>query len=140
MAIFFGCLFALTVSGIIIWGVLKRIKQVVNAMQQVTSGDGQLRHRLEIVGRDEITQLSTSYNFFIEKLENVINLIVGSSANLSKEAILLTEDSEKLKTSAEEQSNGIEMLAQRLELLNQQSSDILQQASTTLNASEETEK
>jgi len=135
MAIFMGALFALLVSGIIIWRILRRIHEVVDAMKMVTSTDGELSHRLSEKGCDEITQLSIYYNLFVEKLENVVNLIIASSQNMSKETVALTDGSVKLKETAFAQQAGIDLLAENIRQLDSQSGNISAKTGFTLQAS-----
>lgn len=66
--------------------IIKRtISTPLNALilraDNLSSGDGDLTRKLEVVGRDEIAEASTSINRFIEK----VRILIGEAKNLSNE-------------------------------------------------------
>ena len=66
--------------------IIKRtISNPLNALilraDNLSSGDGDLTRKLEVVGRDEIAEASTSINRFIEK----VRILIGEAKNLSNE-------------------------------------------------------
>ena len=79
----------LTIAGVtllIVWtatSIVKRLKRVTNSLKEIASGDGDLHSRLEIAGNDEIAELSTAFNTFVENLESVIDESIKSIAKLA---------------------------------------------------------
>nr|WP_051150674.1 cache domain-containing protein [Treponema pedis] len=55
------------------------LRKVVNGLQTIAQGDGDLRTRLPLIGRDEITLLSDYFNRTIEKIGNSIKSVSGST-------------------------------------------------------------
>jgi len=65
--------------------VIKRLTTTQQAMHAIASGEG-LMHRLSETGYDELSQLAKDFNFFVDKIKRVVDLVILSSANLAQEA------------------------------------------------------
>ncbi|MFQ5488514.1 MAG: methyl-accepting chemotaxis protein [Gammaproteobacteria bacterium] len=105
-----GALIVVLINFFINRNILQRLNQVITAMEGMATGTGQLSHRLEDNGGDEISQLSRAFNKFADKIQNVINMVMESSTVLAKEAGNMSEASSKAKEGAERQKceiNGI---------------------------------
>ncbi|MFJ1300802.1 methyl-accepting chemotaxis protein [Pseudomonadota bacterium AL_CKDN230030165-1A_HGKHYDSX7] len=63
---------ALLVAALFTAQAFKRLSAVRDAMDTIGSGDGDMTHRLAVVGRDEVAQISTSFNAFVEKISGVM--------------------------------------------------------------------
>jgi methyl-accepting chemotaxis protein len=68
-----AALISLTLAavGIAAWFTSKsfrRLGKVRDAMAVIGSGTGDLTHRLQVVGNDEITQIATAFNGFVDKI------------------------------------------------------------------------
>ncbi|VVE58130.1 chemotaxis protein [Pandoraea horticolens] len=50
----------------------RRLSQVRDAMDTIGSGGGDLTHRLDVVGHDEVAQISRSFNAFVDKISTVM--------------------------------------------------------------------
>lgn len=57
---------------------LKPLKQMRDAMQDIASGQGDLRQRLPVLGRDELNQLSLAFNDFMVRMHETVTLVNGS--------------------------------------------------------------
>lgn len=57
------------------------LNALIDRANNLSSGDGDLTHKLEVIGSDEIAQASTSINRFIEK----VRILISEAKNLSNE-------------------------------------------------------
>lgn len=68
---------ACVVFSILTFFLIKSITSSVSTMKDLTqdlsSGDGDLQKRLHIKGKDEIKEISTDINTFIEKIQDIVN-------------------------------------------------------------------
>ncbi len=101
--------------------VLKPINQAVEGLRDIAEGDGDLTLRLPVNTNDEIGDLSTWFNTFIEKLQYIIGDLTtqaetmdGSSlallevaSGLSKRAVNTSERSTSVSGAAEEMAKNI---------------------------------
>jgi methyl-accepting chemotaxis protein len=61
--------------------ISKPLNDLIARADNLSSGDGDLTRKLEIIGNDEIAQASTSINRFIEK----VRILISEAKNLSNE-------------------------------------------------------
>ncbi|CCN48888.1 Methyl-accepting chemotaxis protein [Vibrio nigripulchritudo MADA3029] len=78
----FGALFV--VIGLVVISVsssrlVKPIREVVARLHDIASGEGDLTQRLKVSSNDEIGQLSSEFNQFLEKLQTIIRDLVNTT-------------------------------------------------------------
>ncbi len=91
--------------------IAKPLESVVEAMQNIASGDGDLTQELSTHGKDEITQLSLHYNTFALKLRNTIGNLLNSAATLKQSAEALGNQASQALHISEDQSQQTEQIA-----------------------------
>ncbi len=132
-----GALFALGINYRINRGILRRIDKVITAMEGISEGTGQLSHRLEITGKDEITRLASAFNNFATKIQNVINLVMESSTVLAREAQKMSDLSAKTRQGAEQQKAEIDNIADAIKGISHSVDEVAQSASAAAQATQE---
>ncbi|VVE37758.1 methyl-accepting chemotaxis protein [Pandoraea soli] len=65
-------LIALVIASIFTSRAFKRLSIVRDAMDTIGSGDGDLTQRLDVIGQDEVAQISKSFNAFVDKISSVM--------------------------------------------------------------------
>jgi len=85
----FGVLFAAS-------SMVKPIISMLDNLQSIAKGEGDLTKRLQVEGSDEISQLGSAFNEFIEKLQNIIknvadvtNDVKSASGNINQQTKLM---------------------------------------------------
>ncbi|MDO6528309.1 HAMP domain-containing protein, partial [Motilimonas sp. 1_MG-2023] len=63
--------------------VTKPIAQVSNMLQDIGAGGGDLRQLLPVNGNDEIAQLASGFNIFIDKIQQSIIEVASTSKLLN---------------------------------------------------------
>ncbi|MDQ8033263.1 methyl-accepting chemotaxis protein [Bordetella genomosp. 1] len=63
---------ALVVAALFTARAFKRLSAVRDAMDTIGSGDGDMTQRLDVVGGDEVAQISASFNAFVDKISQVM--------------------------------------------------------------------
>ena len=91
--------------------IVKPIENVVAAMQNIASGDGDLTQELSAHGKDEVTQLSLHYNTFALKLRTTISHLLNSAATLKQSAEALGNQASQALHISEDQSQQTEQIA-----------------------------
>ncbi len=90
-----GILIALCAAWVISFMITKPLNNAVYAMHEIAEGDGDLTSRLQANGKDEISELGYGFNHFVAKVQETINEISGSLAQLASAAeqmSLITND------------------------------------------------
>jgi methyl-accepting chemotaxis protein len=78
-------LFTLMIISLVNRAVCKPVSIVVDALQQVSNGDGDLSIRIPASGNNEAAQVATSYNSFADKMQAVVDEVVHVSAKMEAE-------------------------------------------------------
>jgi methyl-accepting chemotaxis protein len=88
--------------------VVNPIRRAVHAMQDIAAGEGDLTHRLEVKGNDELAQLAMAFNSFVDQLRNTISQVTGNTQRLASA-------SEEVSQIANETSGGVDQQRQETE-------------------------
>ncbi len=122
------------ISGVFISSTITvSIKDVVNSLEEMASGEGDLTRRLESKGSDEIGQLVTQFNNFVEKLQGIIGHIMGSTAQLAAAAEEMSEVSQSSNQSINQQQDEVNQVATAM---NEMSATVLEVASNASHAAQ----
>ncbi|MDM8354757.1 methyl-accepting chemotaxis protein [Pandoraea communis] len=65
-------LISLAIASVFTSRAFKRLSTVRDAMDTIGSGDGDMTQRLDVIGHDEVAQISTSFNAFVDKISTVM--------------------------------------------------------------------
>lgn len=95
---------------LIIRSIVKPLRASIAAMDDIAEGEGDLTHRLNDEGNDEIARLGASFNNFVSKIQVLVKA-VQESAEHEKEAAqrlrALTHSSSELSSSLAAQTNSV---------------------------------
>tara|TARA_R110002074_G_scaffold209815_1_gene378808 strand:+ start:1518 stop:3137 length:1620 start_codon:yes stop_codon:yes gene_type:complete len=99
-------------SGFLIGLMIERnVMNVVDALDEIAEGEGDLTQRLDSKGNDEIGKLANSFNRFMSKLQPIIRQVSDSTLELSTSAERMTSISAENKTSSARQHQETELVA-----------------------------
>lgn len=87
------------------------LENVVVAMHNIASGDGDLTQELNTYGKDEIAELSQNYNTFALKLRTTISHLLTSATTLKQSAEALGQQASEALDINENQSQQTEQIA-----------------------------
>ena len=97
--------FAVLVS-VIIFKIIKPLKRVGAAVNNLASGDADLTQRIEVHGNDEFAEISTGINIFIEMLHKIVSELNLAQKELTAIGIDLgTNSQESASATAEIMAN-----------------------------------
>lgn len=100
----------LLVFVVIIRSIVRPLRTTIAALDDIAEGEGDLTHRLDDSGRDEIALLAKSFNNFVAKIQSLV-LAVQESAQHEQEAAQrlrqLTGSSSELSSRLVSQTNSV---------------------------------
>lgn len=102
-------------GGWIVASIVRPMRQVMHAMQDVAEGDGDLTQRLSYQGKDEIGQTVSAFNKFIEKIQQVIIEVRGGVYSMKHSADEISAGNVNLSQRTEEQASSLEETASSME-------------------------
>jgi methyl-accepting chemotaxis protein len=91
---------AAAISFLVQAAIVKPINTVVDALKDIAQGEGDLTRRIRTNSHDEVGELATWFNTFIEKVHTIIGDFSGTAAALNTNA-------EKLSKTAKETEKGV---------------------------------
>ncbi|THB79227.1 MAG: methyl-accepting chemotaxis protein [Desulfobulbaceae bacterium] len=68
----------------IIFGIVKALKSMIHSFQDVAEGEGDLTKRIELDSQDELAELSSWFNLFLEKLQSIIKQLSQSASSVDE--------------------------------------------------------
>lgn len=104
--------FALLVIVLIIGGLVgllaarlfvKPLEKTVDAIRDIAEGEGDLTQRIKIDSNDELGELATWFNLFMQKLQGMISSLADVSINLGASSSQLSSLSETAKSGLQQQ-------------------------------------
>ncbi|WP_221074526.1 methyl-accepting chemotaxis protein [Agarivorans aestuarii] len=87
------------------------ITRITVRINDISQGDGDLTQRLEVQRNDEIGELATSFNQFVDLLEGLIGNVNKFSVELNQSIAGIAQKSEQTTEVSKEQNQSVEMIA-----------------------------
>ena len=88
----------LLLAGFVSYSITCPLRQAVHAMHDIAEGEGDLTHRLEQKGRNEISDLAGAFNQFASKVQNMVQQVTRSVEQIStasEEMSMITDQTNK---------------------------------------------
>ena len=89
-------------SLIIIQGIVRALKGIIAAFQDIAEGEGDLTKRIPVNGKDEISVLAGFFNTFLEKLQKIIVQLAENASSVDRSSTELQNISRELARSSQE--------------------------------------
>jgi methyl-accepting chemotaxis protein len=90
--------------------ILNRIGKTNLGIQAIATGDGDLNRRIEVNGNDEVSQLSSNFNLFADKLHMIVGTVQKTTTQLSETSSLLGSEMGETKKNIQEITKSTEIL------------------------------
>lgn len=103
-------LLALAVSYAVQKSIVGPINNIVDALRNISEGEGDLTRRLPVSGRDEVAELASCFNLFVERLQGIIGNVVQTAASVRKDAQLLSTTARDNELAIQHQQNEIQQI------------------------------
>ena len=129
-------LIGLILSVFVSRGVTVPINKAVVRIKDVAEGEGDLTKRLEVDTRDELGEMATWFNTFMQNLQTMIKEIAANSVTLSSASTELSTISQQMSSNAEQTSGKSNTVAAASEEMSTNISSVasaMEQAATNLN-------
>ena len=99
---------ALLVAAVAAWAITRSIvdplQRLCSRLDGIAHGDGDLTARLEVTGRDELTEVAGLFNSFVDQIAGTIRDVAGSAATLAAATEQLTGNSTMIAVASQEAS------------------------------------
>ncbi len=116
---------AIIVTSLVSRGITRPVRAMAQHLGEMAQGGGDLTKRIEIISHDEVGQMASSFNLFVNKLEEIISEVRTSSDGIASAATQVATSAASLSQGTSEQAASIEETTSSLE---QMSASITQNA------------
>ncbi|WP_051326410.1 methyl-accepting chemotaxis protein [Aliagarivorans taiwanensis] len=106
-----GFVFALVIAFFLPKVVVEGITAVSDRIKDIAQGDGDLTQRVEVKSQDELGELGTNFNQFVEQLESLIRSVREYADELNTVVVDLTGKAAQSTEIGTEQNQSVEMIA-----------------------------
>lgn len=99
------------VINIIALSIVNPIKNAIEMLKDIAEGEGDLTKRLKVTSGDEIEEMATWFNTFIDKIEQIIKQVKESATQLASGSDEVSSGAQQIADGAQQQSAGFEELS-----------------------------
>ncbi|MGD8175201.1 methyl-accepting chemotaxis protein [Marinimicrobium sp. ARAG 43.8] len=111
--------------------ITKPVNQVVRALRDISEGEGDLTRRLPVSGSDEIAELATCFNTFVERLHSIISSVATTSQEVSENAHMVSQLSNENERAIKNQQSEIEQVVVAIKQMANVVQDVTESVSET---------
>ncbi|PMO06541.1 chemotaxis protein [Vibrio splendidus] len=127
-------LFGLAIIAFSSLSIVKPIRQVVDRLNDIASGEGDLTQRLEVKSQDEIGQLSQGFNLFLDKLQHTIKEVIQTTEQVASTTSQAKASASSTRESSESQFKEVDLVATAAEEMTQTAGLVVQNAEVAVDA------
>ncbi|MEZ9711509.1 methyl-accepting chemotaxis protein [Vibrio cyclitrophicus] len=127
-------LFGLAIIAFASLSIVKPIRQVVDRLNDIASGEGDLTQRLEVKSQDEIGQLSQGFNLFLDKLQHTIKEVIQTTEQVASTTSQAKASASSTRESSESQFKEVDLVATAAEEMTQTAGLVVQNAEVAVDA------
>jgi len=111
--------------------LMRPLRALSQAMVNLSSGEADLRTKLEVHGNDELAAIGSGFNQFVAKIHDVLTQVRGNADSVANASAEIAQGNNDLSARTEHQASALEQTAASMEELNstvQQNADNARQA------------
>lgn len=116
--------------------ITRPINDAVAGLKDIAQGEGDLTMRLKVASKDEVGEMATWFNTFIEKLQGIIKQISENASNVGASSTQLSQIAANLLSNAEDTSQRANNVAASAEEMSANLNNVaaaMEQSSTNAN-------
>ncbi|MCG5536308.1 methyl-accepting chemotaxis protein [Ectothiorhodospira mobilis] len=113
------------------------MQQMTRGLRGIAQGDGDLSHRLEVRGSDEICQAAQAFNAMMDNFRDLIARVLDSTAHLAKAASDLAAITERTDAGVSKQRSEVDQLATAMNEMNATAQEVASNAQQGADATSE---
>ena len=103
--------FVILITVVLNRGIVVPIKTMIDRTKDIAQGEGDLTKRIPVDSKDEVGELGSWVNAFIEKIQGLISQITDSANQVSAATGEISSSSQQIADGAQQQAAGFEELS-----------------------------
>jgi methyl-accepting chemotaxis protein len=128
----------LIVSAIVVvsLNISRRLSEMLERVQDIASGDGDLTKKVEVKSMDEFGMLGTAINQFIDKVSGIIQMVQSASDRVSSTSMTLAQQGRELEESMNDQRGRIMQVSSAITEMSSSVHEVANQCNTASEAAD----
>lgn len=120
--------------------IVGAVHRIRDSLDDMASGEGDLTCRLPITSQDELGELSTSFNRFVDKIHRLIQQVAGTTTELSGLVDTVAEQSKRSEQSMAVQHRETEQVATAINEMSAAAHEVAESAKSAAQAARQTDQ
>ncbi|MBJ7536710.1 methyl-accepting chemotaxis protein [Marinomonas transparens] len=131
-------LITLLISFVIVRSILLPIRQIQNALGNIADGEGDLTARLPKSGNDQLTQIATSYNTFVERLSQTLTKAVSLNKEVEEKSLELKSVASKTQAITQQREGMFTQMADTIREVDSFKDEVIESTQSTITSAQTT--
>ncbi len=131
------------IAALVFWitqSIIQPLKKTVQAMHDIAQGDGDLTHRIDETGKDELTELAQTFNLFIDKIHGLVKQTTDVTSWLSAAAEELSSSSTQARELVTRQHHESDQVAAAINQMTATVAEVARNAAEAAKAAQDTDR
>lgn len=120
--------------------ILRPLLQIKQNLDDMAQGDGDLTHRLPVTSRDELGELSASFNRFVEKIHSLVQQVAGTTTQLSGLVGAVASQAQRSEQAMADQRSETDQVATAINEMSAAAHEVAMSAQRAAEAARETDQ
>ncbi|OOZ38705.1 hypothetical protein BOW53_14365 [Solemya pervernicosa gill symbiont] len=121
-------LFIIAIATFLAWSITRPINKTTDAMHGIATGEGDLTGRLEVIGHDEVAELSDGFNAFVDKLHKMVVQVAESTEQLARSASEVSNITSQTNHAVRRQQGETDQVATAINQMNASAQEVASNA------------
>jgi methyl-accepting chemotaxis protein len=122
---------------LVVRSIAKAVQHIVDRLDDIASGDGDLTQRVDDSRRDELGQLARAFNTFVGKVHSIISDVAGVARDVAAASTQMAATSSEMAQGMDDQSRRATEVAAAVEEMSSTVSQVAQMSSGAAQAADE---
>jgi methyl-accepting chemotaxis protein len=136
VALFLGVFMSWLVSR----SIVRPVRALVIRLKDIAQGEGDLTQRVDEDRKDEVGELATWFNLFVEKIHSVIFEVSASAREVASSATEISASSEEMASGMSEQSSQVMQISSAMEQMSASVVEVARQSAEAVGNAENSGK
>lgn len=130
----------IVVMNYVAYKVTAPLRSMLSTFEDIANGEGDLTHRVNAEGKDEIAKLGQAFDLFVSKLHGIMSEVSATTGQVSQAATTINQQTEHLKSQLEEHNQETEQVVTAVTEMSSTAHEVAQNANQVSNATSDANK
>lgn len=120
--------------------IVRPIQRIKDNLDDIAAGEGDLTHRLQITSQDEVGELASSFNRFVDKIHGMVSQMVEVTTQLTTLVGEVAEQARRSEAAMAQQRHETDQVATAIHEMSAAAQEVAQSAQNAASAAQQTDQ